>query len=175
MDAPPIDVDSPRQAKALAHPMRMQLLMELPDEGATISGLAQSMQTNKGNVAHHLRVLQEAGLVRVGRTRTVRGGTERYFVRTIRRMRTSGGEQGQQIIATLSVAAAEMAADRRDPLVHLRQLRLSASQAEALSAHLEHMVDGLEPAPAGAPDHGVLVAVYRRPPTVGPAVGGGAP
>ena len=42
------------------------------------------LETPKGTVGHHLKVLETAGLVRVVRTRKVRALTERYYGRTAR-------------------------------------------------------------------------------------------
>ncbi|MFD8394627.1 ArsR family transcriptional regulator [Streptomyces sp. NPDC059680] len=52
---------------------------------AIISRLAAQLDAKKGNVAHDLKVLREAGLVHIAVTRYVRGGTEQYQ-RTARRM-----------------------------------------------------------------------------------------
>lgn len=70
---------TPRRFKALGHPMRHRLLSALSREKATISGLAAALGTNKGNVAYHLKVLTDAGLVVPAGTRHVRGGTEQYY------------------------------------------------------------------------------------------------
>ena len=77
-------VATPEQFKAMAHPLRQRLLFALIHQ-ATISQLATAMGSQKGNIAHHLKVLTEAGMVRMVATRTVRGGTERYYQRTARR------------------------------------------------------------------------------------------
>ncbi len=105
MDTELLDVSDTDQLRALGHPARMRLLLSVGADGATVSQLATRLGTNKGNVAHHLAVLEKAGLVRRGRTRTVRGGTEQYFERVARRIRTPGG--------AASGHTAAMLADRR--------------------------------------------------------------
>src|SRR5690625_2448926 len=77
-----VHATSPAQMRALSHPARHKLLRALAPEGATISQLSNRLAMNKGSVSHHLTVLREAGLVHKGPTRTVRGGTEQYFVPT---------------------------------------------------------------------------------------------
>ncbi|MFD0330844.1 ArsR/SmtB family transcription factor [Streptacidiphilus monticola] len=87
--APPDDVlalTSPEQFAALAHPLRQRLLFALSAGAATISRLAARLEVAKGSVAHHLKVLRDAGLVAVVETRTVRGGTEQYYGRTAKRL-----------------------------------------------------------------------------------------
>ena len=48
---------TPEQFKALGHPMRHRLLFALAQGEATISQLAVALGSNKGNIAHHLKVL----------------------------------------------------------------------------------------------------------------------
>ena len=91
----PLEVATAAQLKAMAHPLRNRVLFALGPDGATVSQLATRLRTNKGNVAHHLAVLERAGLARRGRTRTVRGGTEQYWERAARKIRTPSGPQAQ--------------------------------------------------------------------------------
>ncbi len=46
----------------MGHPTRHRLLLELGQDGATISQLANRMQSNKGSTSYHLNVLVQAGL-----------------------------------------------------------------------------------------------------------------
>jgi D-serine deaminase-like pyridoxal phosphate-dependent protein len=70
--------------------MRHRLLFALAQGEATISQLAVALGSNKGNVAHHLKVLVGAGLVRPAATRAVRGGTEQYYRRASPGLRFAG-------------------------------------------------------------------------------------
>ncbi|AXB41182.1 helix-turn-helix domain-containing protein [Amycolatopsis albispora] len=151
---------SPAQLRAFAHPTRHRIWRDLGPDGATISQLANRLRVNKGNIAHHLRVLVEAGLVRKGPTRTVRGGTEQYFVKTARNVRFGPGENGEATHAMLSTIADEIPDDERNLLLH-RVVRLTAAQARALHEHLETLVHDLPETPREA-EYGVLVGVYRR-------------
>jgi DNA-binding transcriptional ArsR family regulator len=56
-DARDVAVTTPEQFKALGHPMRHRLLFALGRDEATISQLAATLGSNKGNISHHLRVL----------------------------------------------------------------------------------------------------------------------
>src|SRR5262245_24267819 len=87
-----LDIAEPEHFKALSPPVRHRLLFELRDKAATISQLAAGLDLRKGTVAHHLKVLAEAGMVRVVSTRQVRGGTEQYYRRTAERFRYVGEE-----------------------------------------------------------------------------------
>lgn len=158
-----LEATGPAQLKALAHPMRNHILFALGQDGATLSQLSHRLHSNKGNIAHHLRVLDGAGLVRVDRTRTVRGGTERYWVRTARRLRTPGGPQSSApTAALLGAVAEEVTAAAGEPLLHLRRVRLTRAQAGALAEHLDELVSELPEAPVTEPTYGVLVSVFER-------------
>jgi DNA-binding transcriptional ArsR family regulator len=156
-----LETTDPRQVKALAHPLRNRILFALGPDGATVSQLAKSLSTNKGNVAHHLAVLEDAALVRRGPRRQVRGGTEQYFVRAARRLRTPGGSRAGHTAALLQAVAEEIDASPSDALLTLRRVRMTRAQATALSEHLERVVEGLAEAGPHEPNHGVLVSVFR--------------
>jgi DNA-binding transcriptional ArsR family regulator len=161
MTDPPTRVAGPAVARALSHPTRHRLLNALGQNGATISQLAHQLALNKGSVSHHLGVLVDAGLVKRGRTRTVRGGTERYFESVARKITFDVGREGEAAEALLTAMIPDLVADP-DHLLHHRTVRLAPRQAQALSTHLDTVVDGLEPASGRAAEYGVLVSVYRR-------------
>src|SRR6266508_912550 len=77
-----LEFHTPDQFKALGHPVRYRLLGLLLQRAATISQLAEALGELKGNISHHLKVLEQAGMVRLVGTRRVQGGTERYWGRT---------------------------------------------------------------------------------------------
>jgi len=158
-EIPPLfDAGDPASVRALSHPTRHRLLGALGDQPATVSQLANRLKINKGNVAHHLGVLAEAGLVVKGPTRTVRGGTEQYYVRRHHRIDVTGDEPIQAMMSDLVAA---VTSDESGMLNH-RLLRLTARQARALAEHLDELVNNLEPAPVNEQRYGVLVGVYRH-------------
>jgi len=143
--------------------MRHRIWREIGRDGATISQLTHRLATNKGNVAHHLKVLVAAGLVAKGTTRTVRGGTEQYYVHTSRRLRFDAGDSGTSTVAMLSSVADEVTQDP-SPLLSLRTVRMTRKQADALARHLDSILKTLEPAGPREASYGVLVGVYRQLP-----------
>jgi DNA-binding transcriptional ArsR family regulator len=162
-----LTISTPAHFKALAHPFRHRLLFALGRRPATISQLAAGLGAAKGTVAHHLKVLTEAGMVRVAHSRQVRGGTEQYHQRSFRRL---VGESGDPAAtgAMLDAVAEELAADA-DPLLHLRHLRLTSAQADRLRATLDDLVQAAEEAGPDAPRYGVLVALYRQGDSASPS------
>jgi len=128
-------VSTPEQFKALGHPTRHRLLFALAQRQATISQLAADLGTNTGNVAHHLKVLADAGLVRVGGTRQVRGGTEQYYERSFGALEFT--DQATTGAAFQALAAQIAAAD--DPFLALRTLRLTPEHASRIAAVLNDL------------------------------------
>jgi DNA-binding transcriptional ArsR family regulator len=149
-------VATPEQFKALGHPTRHRLLFALGRSQATISQLAASLDSNKGNISHHLKVLADAGLVEPGDTRTVRGGTERYYRRTFRALKYDDPATTE---AALRAVAAEMATDP-DSYLMLRNLRLTPRRAGQLTAILRDLAGQDEDA-HGEPQYGLLLGLYR--------------
>ncbi|WP_329121612.1 ArsR/SmtB family transcription factor [Streptomyces sp. NBC_01465] len=161
---PPQDVQeigAPEQFAALAHPLRQRLLFTLGQRPATISQLATQLDTRKGNVAHHLKVLREAGLVHVAETRQVRGGTEQYYQRTARRM-TVAEPQPAGTAAMLAAVAQELSHSPAEILLTLRHLRLTPAKARQLGEVLERLIDEVEEGAEDQPVHGVLVTLYQQ-------------
>jgi DNA-binding transcriptional ArsR family regulator len=156
-----LDVSTPEQLKALAHPFRQRLLFALGRAPATISQLAVALDGRKGNVAHHLKVLRDAGMVRVGGTRQVRGGTEQYYERTARRIDLAG-RAAEPTAALLGAVAAEISAAADEPLLTLRHVRLTAAQADRLAATLRDLVAEAVDAGTAEPRYGLLVGLYRQ-------------
>ena len=136
-----LTITSAEQYRALGHPLRHRLLFALGRRPATISQLAVALDSHKGNVAHHLKVLREAGLVAVTETRQVRGGTEQYYQRTARRLDFPGEHGAAQAGPLLQAVADEIASAAGEPLLVLRNIRLTADQAQRLASTLSELVD----------------------------------
>jgi DNA-binding transcriptional ArsR family regulator len=73
------DIGDPRLVKALAHPLRVQILSVLEERVASPSDLAEELGAPLGNVSYHVRTLSELGLLKLVRRRTRRGAVEHYY------------------------------------------------------------------------------------------------
>ena len=153
-------VTTPEHFKALGHPLRQRLLFALA-EPATISQLAAALQTNKGNVAHHLRVLRDAGLAGPAGARQVRGGTEQYYQRAVPALKVSSEHYAESLPVAFRAIADDIAAAEPDPFLVLRHLRLSPAQADQVRAVLAELAYQSEDAGAGQPRYGLLLGFYR--------------
>lgn len=162
--SPPDDVQeigTPEQFAALAHPLRQRLLFVLGRRPATISQLAVRLDARKGNVAHHLKVLREAGLVHVAETRQVRGGTEQYYQRSARRV-VVAEPHAAGTAAMFGAIAQELDHSPAEHLLTLRHLRLSPAKARQLGEMLARLVGEAEEDSEDEPVHGVLVTLYQQ-------------
>jgi len=160
-----LEVASAAQYAALGHPLRLRLLFVLGRKQATISQLATALGTRKGNVAHHLGVLREAGMVKIAYTRPVRGGTEQYYERTAKKMHFTGEQANAQKALTLRVLSEEIENAEPDPFLVLRQVHLTRAQAEKLAATLSDLVDGVQEADEAEPRYRLLVGLFEPRPT----------
>lgn len=156
-------MSTPEHFKALAHPMRQRLLLTLGEQPATVSQLAAGLGSHKGNIAHHLKVLADAGLIAPAGTRRVRGGTERYYRRTARRLDYSGPQASDATAAAFQVIAAEIAEAQPDPFVVLRTIRLTDEQAERITATLRDLSEMADEADDTHPRYRMLLGLYRPP------------
>jgi len=65
--------------RALAHPLRLQLLSLVTGAPASAAEASRALGTTHANASYHLRVLERAGLVRVVERVGVRGGQARRY------------------------------------------------------------------------------------------------
>jgi DNA-binding transcriptional ArsR family regulator len=91
--SPPSSTDDPqvavrsaetRIAKALAHPVRAEILKRLGQRVASPGELAEELDVSLGVVAYHVRMLSEYGCVELVRTEPRRGALQ-HFYRTTER------------------------------------------------------------------------------------------
>lgn len=118
-------VNSRRELRAMADPLRGTLLDLLLERAATVGELATAVGRPKSTVAYHVGVLVDAGMLKVVRTRRVRAIDERFYGRTARVFQVGAlaPEDRPVPFDNLSQAATEAAAT------------LSAAAAEAAPAH----------------------------------------
>src|SRR5690349_19596399 len=75
---------TPAQVRAISNPLRTSVLGLLHERAASVTELAGAVGRPKSTVAHHVKVLADAGLLRVVRTRRVRAVEEAFYGRTAR-------------------------------------------------------------------------------------------
>ena len=76
---PVTDMEDPRYAKALSHPLRVRILSMLEEHDASPVQLAGRLEATLGTVAYHVRTLERLGLVEMVATHQRRGATEHVY------------------------------------------------------------------------------------------------
>jgi DNA-binding transcriptional ArsR family regulator len=158
----------PAQVKALSHPLRTTILGLLHERAASVTELAVALERPKSTVAHHVKVLAEAGLLRVVRTRRVRAIEERFYGRTARMFyvgveRTMEGDELPRDFNDFELAASESAAAFRDGKLwgFVRHARISESQAADFWQRMAELVAEFDQLPrTGDTMYGFALGVY---------------
>lgn len=74
-----LEVDQRVHLRALAHPLRLQMLSLLTAGPRSAAELARGVGCTHANASYHLRTLEAGGLVELDSERSVRGGRERRY------------------------------------------------------------------------------------------------
>src|SRR3954469_22703868 len=158
----------PSQVQALSYPLRNAILGLLHERAATVNELAVALGRPKSTVAHHVKVLREAGLLQVVRTRRVRAIEERFYGRTARLFyvsleRSAEGEEVPRDFNDFEVAARESQAAYRDGKLwgFIRHARITETQASEFWERMAELVEEFDRLPrSGETMYGFAVGVY---------------
>ena len=133
-----------------------------------MSELAVALERPKSTVAHHVKVLGEAGLVQVVRTRRVRAIEERFYGRTAR-MFYVGVERspdGDELPATSTTSRSPLGSRPRPTgdgklWGFIRHARISEAQASEFWERMAELVAEFDQLPrSGETVYGFAVGVY---------------
>lgn len=162
-----IALTEPAQVKALSHPLRNTILGLLHERAATVTELATALERPKSTVAHHVKVLAEAGLLQVVRTRRVRAIDERFYGRTARLfyvgIERGSVDEAPRDFNDFEVAASESVAAFRDGKLwgFIRHARITEQQASEFWERMAELVAEFDRLPrAGTTMYGFAVGVY---------------
>jgi DNA-binding transcriptional ArsR family regulator len=158
----------PSQVKAISHPLRTTILGLLHERAATVSELAIALERPKSTVAHHVKVLAEAGLVQVVRTRRVRAIEERFYGRAARMFYvavepSAGGDDLPLDFNDFELAARESSAAYRDGKLwgFIRHARISEAQASDFWKRMAELVAEFDQLPrSGDTMYGLGLGIY---------------
>ena len=166
-----LDLTDAAQYRALFEDTRREIVSLLLERAATTSELAEVLGKPKGTIGHHLKVLAEAGLVRVVRTKKVRALEAKYYGRTARvfwyrREHEAVGEE-ERVLAT---AASQITAVPDEGVVKVANVRYARIPHERAHEWQHRMQELLlefmaEPA-AGDHTYALVFGLYptTRPP-----------
>jgi DNA-binding transcriptional ArsR family regulator len=164
-------IDSVELFKAVFEETRMQIAHLLSERAATTSEIADTLSKPKGTIGHHIQVMEEAGLIRVVRTKKVRAIEAKYYGRVARTYlltsRVSDVDVGISPDFFLTSAAADFANasidhDREMPMMSsLRYARIPEDRAQEWVARLGEVTqEFVMDERGGETTYGMLVAFY---------------
>jgi DNA-binding transcriptional ArsR family regulator len=141
-----VEASTPSQLRAIGHRTRSRILDLVLDRAATTAQLATALGLPKGTVGYHLRVLADAGLVRVVATQQVRGVVAKYYGRVGRTIVIKGDYLGGDSPAPMLTEALHEAAEAVEsgiwdagaptPTFTLRHVRLDDRAAAEFAARV---------------------------------------
>jgi DNA-binding transcriptional ArsR family regulator len=166
-----VEAVTPQQLRAIGNSIRANILDLVFDRAATTAELAESLQTPKGTVGYHVKVLEAAGLIRVVRTRQVRGVVAKYYGRVGRTIVIRGDYLGDDspapmLTQALGEAVAASSSDRwreDEPglMFTLRHVRLSQEQVAKFVTSLQDLAVAFSDLPReGDTVYGFIGGVY---------------
>lgn len=128
------------QLRALSDDVRLRIVALLRERALSTTELAEEVGLAKGTIAHHLKVLEGAGLIRVVRTRKVRALTESFYGRVARLYLLKGAdESAAHVRVRLTVADARRFRQR------LERLKRDVEAAESSRGEEHELVAELFP------------------------------
>jgi DNA-binding transcriptional ArsR family regulator len=166
-----LEFETTEQFRALFEDTRLRIVDLLLERAATITELAETLDKPKGTVGHHMSVLEEAGLVRVVRTKKVRAIEAKYFGRTARTYLLTpkvDAEVSPDYFLTSAAteyakASQEALSDELDPAMFstLRYARVPTDRAKEWALRMGELTQEFASEPRGGErTYGMLVALY---------------
>jgi DNA-binding transcriptional ArsR family regulator len=184
-----LTISTEQQFKATSDMMRSRILGVIQYQPLTAKQIAQRLQATPGAIGHHLRVLEEAGLVKIVARRLVHGIVACYYTRAAR---LYDYEFPQDVTGSHSVDLdffSQVRAEMMDSLVSYGEYephsqsfphaRLSPEKAQEYFRRFNVLLNELieeKPDPNGE-IYGVFFSIFKAPPSVqvSPAPQGDSP
>jgi DNA-binding transcriptional ArsR family regulator len=176
-----LELTTADQVRAISDPLRTTILGLLHERAATVTELAMAVKRPKSTVAHHVKVLADAGILRVVRTRRVRAIDERYYGRAARMFyyglgRRTGDDPFPPDFNDFEVAAQEStgAYDAGQLRAFIRHARIPEERAAEFWERVDRIIHEFDKLPrSGDTTYGFAVGLYPilDYPTLPPAAG----
>ncbi|MGI8592214.1 MAG: ArsR/SmtB family transcription factor [Nakamurella sp.] len=166
-----LELTTAEQVRAISDPLRTTILGLLHERAASVTELAIAVKRPKGTVAHHVKVLADAGVLRVVRTRRVRAIEERFYGRAARMFFVSLGRRVDGVelpkdFNDFEVAAQESASayDAGQLRSFIRHARIPQQQAAEFWARIDQLIHEFDRLPrSGDTVFGFTVGLYPMP------------
>jgi DNA-binding transcriptional ArsR family regulator len=174
-----LELTTAEQVRAISDPLRTTILQLLHERAATVTELATAIGRPKSTVAHHVKVLTEAGILQVVRTRKVRAIEERFYGRAARMFFVGLGRQGKDGQLPHDFNDFEVAAEESKPAYDagrmrsfIRHARIPEERAAEFWREVDTVIHRFDQLPrAGDTTYGFAVGLYPMTdyPTLPPA------
>ncbi|HEY3342791.1 MAG TPA: ArsR family transcriptional regulator [Anaerolineae bacterium] len=165
-----------QQFKAISNTTRSKILSIVQHQPATAKQIATRLGATPGAIGHHMKVLEEAGLIQIVARRLVRGIVANYYTRAARIFdfnlapETLGMQGTLDIFNTFheQLIDAREDADLSEDAINLMAFphaRLSDAKAQSYAARLNAIVEDLlaEPAALDGDVYGIFVSLFKSP------------
>jgi DNA-binding transcriptional ArsR family regulator len=159
-------LETPEQYKTLFEETRIQIVDLLLERAATIKDLAETLDKPKGTIGHHVAALEDAGLIRVVRTKMVRAIEAKYYGRTARTYVIGDKPPGidlapDHFLQSAAVEFAQVADPSVGTLSTLRYARIPDERADEWAGRLADLAEEFTTEPRGGETtFGLLLAMY---------------
>src|SRR5581483_1536410 len=140
------------QIKALADPLRMQVLEAFCHKPMTTKQVATLLEVNPTRLYHHVEILEKAGLIKLVKTQQNRGTVEKYYSGVARRIAISH----------------EFSEDTSDERGHAKELHkalttaLEATLSEIRKSVAEKLIKKEEPGQSAMVARGHIVTTREK-------------
>jgi DNA-binding transcriptional ArsR family regulator len=158
-----VHAETPDQLKALGSETRMTILDLLNERAASISELAVALDKPKGTIGYHVKVLEQAGFIKVVRTRQVRAMTEKFYGRVAHTVVFHGVPEAGNKLFMLQEALNEAVVEEGAamPATTLRHVRMTEEQAAEFWEEVMDLAVRFAKSPRGGDRvYGFVGAVY---------------
>jgi DNA-binding transcriptional ArsR family regulator len=164
-------LEQPEQLRALFDDTRHLIVALLSDKAATVSQLADVLGRPKGTIGYHMKVLEDAGLVRVIRTEKVRAIEAKYYGRTARIFDLAGVAKDMTVVGLAFTRALEEMSSHELEGEHpgmstVRYARIPKDRAQEWQDRLVDLVEEFIAEPReGDIVYGLMLALFptKRP------------
>jgi DNA-binding transcriptional ArsR family regulator len=168
------DITDPRLAKALAHPLRLEILRRLGDRTASPSEIAEEIGAPLTNVSYHVRKLRALGMIKLVKKTPKRGVIEHYYSAQPRqRVSDDAWEETPPIVKAallgptvkdiahkLATAASAGGFDRSDMHLSTNYMTLDLEGWQSIAKLLADTLEGI-----GKVEEGVVERLKAKPDT----------
>lgn len=163
---------TPAQAALFNEPTRTDIMMMLAERPATTAQLAAALGKPRGTVGHHLKALEEGGLIAIVATRKVRALTEKYYGRLARTYvfpKIDEGGEGDHNFLAEAMRDLRFPQEHEASMITLRHARIADERAAEFAEKMLAIAEDFASAERGGETvYGFLVGLY---PTDRPALG----